>query len=59
MPVKKKTVKKKTAKKKAAPKRKKKVYYCVPCGMEVTVSRAGIGTSALMCCGRKMTPKRK
>jgi desulfoferrodoxin-like iron-binding protein len=49
-------VKKKNARKKAAPK-KKKIYYCVPCGMEVTVSKAGIGTSTLMCCGTKMKPK--
>lgn len=58
MPVKRKAAKRKTARKKAVPK-KKKIYYCVPCGMEVTVSKAGIGTSTLMCCGTKMKPKRK
>jgi len=52
-------IKKKATKKKAAPRKKKKVYYCVPCGMEVTVSKAGIGTSYLMCCGERMKLKKK
>jgi hypothetical protein len=56
----KKTAKKparKTAKK--APARKlKKTYVCVPCGMEVTISRKGIGATRLMCCGEVMKLKR-
>ncbi|MDH4223246.1 MAG: hypothetical protein OEV55_06850 [candidate division Zixibacteria bacterium] len=52
-------VKKKTAGKKTAAKKTKKVYYCVPCGMEVSISKEGVGTNTLMCCGRKMTPRRK
>jgi len=51
--------KKKATRKKAAARKAKKVYYCVPCGMEVTVSKAGIGTSSLMCCGEPMKAKRK
>ena len=47
----------KTAKK--APARKpKKTYVCVPCGMEVTISRKGIGATRLMCCGEVMKAKR-
>jgi len=52
-------VKKKATRKKVAPKRARKVYYCVPCGMELTVSRAGIGTSSLMCCGELMKAKKR
>jgi hypothetical protein len=52
-------MKKKVARKKVAPKKTKKVYYCVPCGMEVAITKAGIGTSTLMCCGEVMKPKRK
>jgi hypothetical protein len=55
MPVKKKAAKK-PAKKKAT-KKPKKTYVCVPCGMEVTVSREGMGASRLMCCGEVMKPK--
>ena len=56
MPVKKKKAAKKPAKK--APARKpKKMYVCVPCGMEVTVSKLGIGATRLMCCGEVMKPK--
>jgi len=51
--------KKRTTRKKVAPKKAKKVYFCVPCGMEVTVSKAGIGTSSLMCCGEPMKVKRR
>jgi len=50
-------VKKKAAKKTAA-RKPKKTYVCVPCGMEVTVSREGIGASRLMCCGELMKPKK-
>ncbi|MDP3024047.1 MAG: hypothetical protein Q8O10_00755 [candidate division Zixibacteria bacterium] len=52
-------VKKKATRKKVAPKRARKAYYCVPCGMELTVSRAGIGTSSLMCCGEPMKAKKR
>jgi hypothetical protein len=55
MPVKKKAAKKPA--RKTATKKPKKTYVCVPCGMEVTVSREGIGTSRLMCCGEVMKPK--
>jgi len=51
--------KKKATRKRAAPKNARKIYYCVPCGMEVSVSRAGIGTSSLMCCSEPMKAKRK
>jgi len=48
--------KKKTAKK--TPERKpKKVYVCVPCGTEVTISKEGMGVTRLMCCGQLMKPK--
>ena len=60
MPVKKKTAEK-TAKKttkKAATRKPKKTYVCVPCGMEVTVSKRGLGITRLMCCGEVMKPKR-
>jgi hypothetical protein len=57
MPVKKKKTAKKPAKK--IPARKpKKTYVCVPCGMEVTISRQGIGATRLMCCGELMKLKR-
>jgi hypothetical protein len=56
MPVKKKTAKKPA--KKTAARKPKKTYVCVPCGMEVTVSREGMGASRLMCCGELMKPKR-
>ena len=56
MPAKKKTAKKRATRK--APARKpKKVYVCVPCGTEVTVSREGMGVTRLMCCGEVMQPK--
>ena len=60
MPAKKKAAKKparKTAKKTTA-RKPKKVYLCRTCGMEVTVSRQGIGVTRLMCCGELMRPKR-
>jgi hypothetical protein len=56
MPVKKKAAKKPARKTKAT--KPKKAYVCVPCGMEVTVSREGIGASRLMCCGEVMKPKK-
>jgi hypothetical protein len=56
MPVKKKAAKKPAKKKKAT--KPKKTYVCVPCGMEVTVSKEGIGASRLVCCGELMKPKR-
>ena len=59
MPAKKKTAKKTTKK---ATKKAKKTYVCVPCGMEVTVSKEGMGVTRLMCCGEVMKlkrPKRK
>jgi hypothetical protein len=66
MPAKRKTVKKaakKTAKKKTAKKapakKAKKTYVCVPCGMEVVVSKKGMGVARLMCCGEVMKSKRK
>jgi len=45
-------------KKKASAKKAKKVYVCVPCGTEVTVTRSGMGVTRLMCCGEVMKPKR-
>jgi len=61
MPAKKKTVRKTTKKttKKTTARKPKKTYVCVPCGMEVTVSREGMGVTRLMCCGEVMKPKRK
>lgn len=56
MPVKKKTAKKPA--KKTAARKPKKTYVCIPCGMEVTVSREGMGASRLMCCGELMKPKK-
>jgi hypothetical protein len=56
MPVKKKTAKKPA--KKTATRKPKKTYVCIPCGMEVTVSREGMGATRLMCCGELMKPKR-
>jgi transcription elongation factor Elf1 len=50
MPAKKKTVKK------AAP-RAKKVFVCVPCGTEVTVTKEGMGVTRLLCCGEVMRAK--
>jgi hypothetical protein len=61
MPAKRKKAAKKPARKSAkkAPATKpKKTYVCVPCGMEVTISRKGIGATRLMCCGEVMKPKR-
>ena len=61
MPAKRKKAAKKPARKtaKKAPARKpKKTYVCVPCGMEVTISRKGIGATHLMCCGEVMKAKR-
>ncbi len=53
----KKTVKKKTTRKAVAGK-PKKVYVCVPCGTEITVSKEGMGVTRFMCCGQVMKPKR-
>lgn len=50
------SLKKKTTKKKAA-KKAKKVYYCVPCGTEVAITREGMGVTRLMCCGEVMKQK--
>ena len=69
--VKKKAVKRKVAKKKAAKKtmksrvvakakpgvRPKPKYTCVLCGVEVAVSKEGLGISRLMCCGHPMRKK--
>ncbi len=52
MPAKKKTTGKKTTVKKT-----KKIYYCVPCGTEITVSKEGMGVTRLMCCGQVMKRK--
>ena len=30
-------------------------YACVLCGVEVAVTKAGLGISRLMCCGQPMT----
>jgi len=49
-------VKKKTAKR-APAKKAKKTYVCVPCGIEVVVSKKGIGVTRLMCCGEVMKAK--
>ena len=60
MPAKRKTVKKTTKKKtakKAPAKKAKKTYVCVPCGMEVVVSKEGMGLTRLMCCGEVMKAK--
>jgi transcription elongation factor Elf1 len=51
MPAKKKTIKK------AAPKAKK-VFVCVPCGTEVTLTKEGMGVTRLMCCGEAMKTKK-
>ena len=62
MPTKRKTVKrtaKKKAAKKAPAKKAKKTYVCVPCGMEVVVSKKVMGVTRLMCCGEAMKSKRK
>lgn len=50
-------VKKKTTTKKKATKKPKKVYYCVPCGTEITISKEGMGVTRLMCCGQVMKQK--
>jgi hypothetical protein len=64
--VRKKTARRKTAKKptrgqaaaKAKPRSKPKPKYtCVLCGVEVTVSKEGLGISKLMCCGHPMRKK--
>jgi len=57
MPVKKKTTKKKTTTKKKVAGKPKKIYYCVPCGTEVTISKEGMGVTRLMCCGTVMKRK--
>ena len=61
MPVKKKAAKKPARKttKKAPATKPKKTYVCFPCGMEVSVSKRGIGATRLMCCGEVMKLKRK
>jgi DNA-directed RNA polymerase subunit RPC12/RpoP len=61
MPAKKKaaqkTIRKKTTKK-AVARKPKKVYVCVPCGTEITISKEGMGVTRLMCCGQVMKPKK-
>ena len=32
-------------------------YNCVLCGVEVAVTKSGLGISRLMCCGQPMTRK--
>ena len=57
---KKKVVKKKATKKasKAKPRGKSKPRYtCVLCGVEVAVSKEGLGISNLLCCGHPMRKK--
>lgn len=53
-PMKKKAGKRPTAraKKPAGPQ-----YSCILCGVEVAVTRAGLGISRLMCCGQPMSRK--
>jgi hypothetical protein len=52
----KKAVKKKVSK--AKPKaRKRPRYTCVLCGVEVAVSKEGLGISRLLCCGHPMRKK--
>jgi ribosomal protein S14 len=67
----KKTAKRKIVKKKAAPKKRvrasaakakpkskpKAKYTCVLCGVEVGITREGLGISRLMCCGHPMRKK--
>jgi len=57
MPAKKKSTRKKTTAKNKTARKPKKVYYCVPCGTEVTISREGMGVTRLMCCGQVMKRK--
>lgn len=57
MPAKKKATRKKTTAKKKTARRPKKVYHCVPCGTEITVSREGMGVTRFLCCGKVMKPK--
>ena len=63
---KKKTAKKKTARKKAVKKtaakakprsKPKPKYTCVLCGVEVGITKEGLGISRLMCCGHPMRKK--
>jgi hypothetical protein len=56
----KKTAKKKVTKKKTVAKARAKPkpkYSCVLCGVEVAVSKEGLGISRLMCCGHPMRKK--
>jgi desulfoferrodoxin-like iron-binding protein len=49
---------KRAVKRAAAPRRAKPEgpqYSCVLCGVEVAVTKAGLGISRLMCCGQPMT----
>ncbi len=63
--VKKKATKKKAVKKKATKKASKAKprgkprprYTCVLCGVEVTISKEGLGISRLLCCGHPMRKK--
>jgi ribosomal protein L37AE/L43A len=51
--------KKKVAKKpkKRVSKTKRPVYICRTCGMEVVVSKAGVGITNLVCCDQVMEKK--
>ena len=52
------TTKKKVVKKAAVVKPLKPTgsqYSCVLCGVEVAMTRSGLGISRLMCCGQPMT----
>jgi desulfoferrodoxin-like iron-binding protein len=50
----------KVAKKRPAPRAKKPAgpqFSCILCGVEVAVTKAGLGISRLMCCGQPMSRK--
>jgi hypothetical protein len=47
------------AKKRKTARKAKSTYVCVPCGAEIAVTKEGMGTSTLMCCGQVMKRKAK
>lgn len=49
-PTKKKVARKRTPAKPAGPQ-----FACILCGVEVAVTRSGLGISRLMCCGQPMS----